>query len=239
MINIVIIEKKEELIKELKEHFFNTKCIRVLFSTDDGVKGLNYILENYPKIDVLILDLINHKKDGISILKHLRDKNIIIPVIVCSYCCSDIMIRKASEYNIKSYLLKPYNIIDLEILIKDSFNEKISNCFLETKILEMMHSLGISSKYKGYKYLKDAILLQYYHPEYKLSKDIYLKISTKNNVCKSNVERSISRAIDIGFSRSNYDDIEHIFGNTVSLDRGSPTNLEFIETIVERLNTQK
>lgn len=239
MINIIIIEKNEELVKELKEHFFNTKCIRVLFSTDDGTKGLNYILENYTKIDVLILDLINHKKDGISILKHLKEKNITIPIIICSHCCSDLMIRKASEYNLKAYLLKPYNINDLETIIKDSFNEKIYNCFLETKILEMMHSLGISSKYKGYKYLKDAILLQYYHPEYKLSKDIYLEISIKNNVCKSNVERSISRAIDIGFSRSNYDDIEDIFGNTVSLDRGSPTNSEFIETIVERLSAKK
>lgn len=239
MINIVLIEKNESTIRELNLYYSKEECIKILYATSDGLKGLNYVLENHNKIDIIIMDLVIKNKGGISILKSLKENNIQIPVIVCSCCCSDFMISKAFEYNIKTYLLKPYNIKDLDVIIRESFNYKISNCIIENRIMDLLHSLGIPSKYKGYKYLKDSIQLRYLYPEYLLTKDIYTLLAKKYRVSKSCIERAICRAIDIGFNRCDYDNIQSIFGSTISLERGSPTNLEYIETLVERLNYKK
>jgi two-component system response regulator (stage 0 sporulation protein A) len=99
--------------------------------------------------------------------------------------------------------------------------------------------MGISSKYNGYKYLKDSIRMFYFYPESSITKEIYNTLAIKYRVSKSCIERSINRAIVEGFNRNDYDYIEKIFGSSISMSRGIPTNVELIETIVERLNIIK
>lgn len=115
----------------------------------------------------------------------------------------------------------------------NSFNYKSLDKLLEVMITDILHKIGISPKYKGYFYLKDAIMLRYN------SKDdinnIYLKLSKKYNVTPSCIERGMCRAIEIGFIRNDIDYVSQLFGNSICSSRGCPTNLETITTIVERL----
>ena len=104
---------------------------------------------------------------------------------------------------------------------------------MELKITDMLHILGISPKYKGYLYLKDAIT-SYYNSPCSIS-TIYMILSSKYKVSPSCIERGICRVIETGFTRNDIDDVINIFGNSICCNRGCPTNLEAITTIVERL----
>ncbi len=236
MIRLIIIEKDINLLNDLIKHFKYNKNIQIIYSTNDGLIGSKYIIENQSKIDIIIMNLIIKNKDGITLIKEIRERNINIPIIICTSCYSNNMISQVSSLNICAYLFKPYNIIDLENKIKDVINNEFCHKKIDERIMILLHSMGISSKYKGYKYLKESIRMFYFYPESIITKEIYCSLAIKYKVTKSCIERSISRAIDEGINRCNLEYIESIFGSTISLERGSPTNAEFIETITERLN---
>jgi two-component system response regulator (stage 0 sporulation protein A) len=127
----------------------------------------------------------------------------------------------------------------LENKIKETLKKEKCYKVLNENIIKILHGLGIPSCYKGYKYLKEAINICCKKTEYLITKDIYSELANKHNVSVSSIERAISRVIEVGFNRNDCDFVEEVFGNTINFDRGSPTNLEFIDTVVERLNIIK
>lgn len=104
---------------------------------------------------------------------------------------------------------------------------------LEVIIIDILHKIGISPKYKGYFYLKDAITLCYNSKIH--INTVYIKLSKRYKVTPSCIERGICRAIEIGFTRNDIDYVNQLFGNSICCNRGCPTNLEAITTILERL----
>ncbi len=104
---------------------------------------------------------------------------------------------------------------------------------LEVIIIDILHKIGISPKYKGYFYLKDAIILCYNSKIH--INTVYIKLSKRYKVTPSCIERGICRAIEIGFTRNDIDYVNQLFGNSICCNRGCPTNLETITTILERL----
>jgi len=58
------------------------------------------------KIDLIILDIILPKEDGLSYLGRLREKNIKIPVIVLSNLEGEDYRKKAKELKATKYILK-------------------------------------------------------------------------------------------------------------------------------------
>ena len=54
----------------------------------------------------------------------------------------------------------------------------------------------------------------------------------------SRVERAIRHAIEVEWSRGQIDKINSIFGYTVSIDKGKPTNSEFIAMLADKLRLE-
>lgn len=117
------------------------------------------------------------------------------------------------------YLLILCFVYERQIIIKKNYAVKL------------LHNLGIPSHLDGYKYLK-MILLENYNN----NKKFYTFVEQKYKIDKRIIERSIRYAIEVGWNRANYKDIEEIFGNSIEVLRSKPTNLEFINAVLERLN---
>ncbi|WHX98433.1 sporulation initiation factor Spo0A C-terminal domain-containing protein [Neobacillus sp. DY30] len=75
--------------------------------------------------------------------------------------------------------------------------------------------------------------------ETSFSKVIYPAIASKYHTTPSRVERAIRHAIEVGWNRGGIEQLDFLFGNTVSPLRGRPTNGEFIAFIAEHLRVQK
>ena len=222
------------------------KKIEIVDCCRNGEEGIKYIEENGNDIDVVLLDLIMPKKDGIAVLEELKKKNISKNIIVeTSYNSGDI-IRKVSEYGVNYYILKPFELTDLENRILDIYkvNErKTINIFenkLEISITRMLHELGMPSHIKGYQYIRDGILMIYNNPEIigGITKELYPDVATKYNTTVSRVERAIRHAIEVSWNRGNWDLMEEIFGHSVDIDKAKPTNSEFIVTIADKLRLE-
>ena len=71
-----------------------------------------------------------------------------------------------------------------------------------------------------------------------MTKELYPLIAEKYNTTASRVERAIRHAIEVAWSRGNVETITNLFGYTIDLERGKPTNSEFIAMIADKLRME-
>ena len=157
------------------------------------------------------------------------------------------VIREVSEYGVNYYVLKPFDIKDLEKRIFDITTKSYSNKYIDVEnnniqssISKILHDLGIPSHIKGYQYIREGILILYEHPETigGITKELYPELADKFETTVSRVERAIRHAIEISWNRGSWDLMEEIFGHSVDVDKAKPTNSEFIVTIADKLRLE-
>ena len=245
-IKVLMIDDNVSLTEMIKEYFKNNKKIEVVGCCYDGEEGLEKILKDEDKYDIILLDLIMPKKDGLYILEELKKKNISKNIIVESSYNSPDVIRKVSEYGVNYYILKPFELIDLENKILEVFKQLDSRSInlyknnLEISITRMLHELGMPSHIKGYQYIREGIIMVYNNPDIigGITKELYPDVATKFDTTVSRVERAIRHAIEVSWNRGNWDLMEEIFGHSVDIDKAKPTNSEFIVTIADKLRLE-
>ena len=245
-IKVLMIDDNVNLVEMVKDYFENHPKIEIVGSANDGMEGLNIIKGGKLKYDLIVLDLIMPKKDGIGVLKELKNSNIASNVIVATSYNAPDTIRKVSEYGVTYYILKPFDLFDLEDRILDTFNtleKKSLNLFnnnLQQSISRILHELGMPSHIKGYQYIRTAITMVYDNPEIvgAITKELYPELADKFDTTVSRVERAIRHAIEVSWNRGDWDLMDDIFGHSVDVDKAKPTNSEFIVTLADKLRME-
>lgn len=245
---LLVIDDNEALVDMIEEYFSSNELINIAFKAYTGEEGINLIEKNLNDYDVIILDLIMPKKDGIYVLEEMKKRNIYKPVIISTSYNSDEMIRRVSEYGVHYFLLKPYELSDLENRIleasnvheKENKNINIYHNNLQISVTKILHELGVPSHIKGYQYIREGILLIYNNPEIigGITKELYPEIANKYDTTVSRVERAIRHAIEVSWNRGDWELMEEIFGHSVDIDKAKPTNSEFIVTVADKLRLE-
>ena len=245
-IRVLMIDDNVALTEMVKEYFKDNKKIEVVACYYNGADGVKAIVEKEKEYDIVLLDLIMPKKDGMAVLEELKEKGITRNIIVETSYNSPEVIRNVSEYGVNYYILKPFELDDLENRILDVFkklDKKSINLYhnnLEISITRMLHELGMPSHIKGYQYIRDGIMMIYNNPEIigGITKELYPDVASKYNTTVSRVERAIRHAIEVSWNRGNWDLMEEVFGHSVDIDKAKPTNTEFIVTIADKLRLE-
>lgn len=239
-IRAVLVDSDIEAINKVKQYFDDSVKIEVVNVSYNGSDALDYIIKEKDNIDVILMDSMLAEKDSLCLLKTLFIKNININIIMTTYASSSYTCTKAYEYGVKHVTIKPYDIEDIESIIvdlcKNNTNYELSKD-IELKITKMLHSLGVPSHIKGYQYVKESIILIYKNPYIigSITKKLYPNIANTFETTPSRVERAIRHAIEVSWSRGDYDYMEELFGNSVDYDKAKPTNSEFIATVADKL----
>ncbi len=245
---LLVIDDNKELVSMIKEYFKTHADIEVALEAYDGVEGLNLIDKKSDLYDVIVLDLIMPNKDGMSVLEYMKKKNMDRKVIVLtSYNTPDI-IRKVSELGVNYYILKPFELSDLERRIIEisegvNFEGKSIDLYhnnLQISTTKILHELGVPSHIKGYQYIREGIMMLYEKPEVigGITKELYPEVASKYDTTVSRVERAIRHAIEVSWNRGNWELMEEIFGHSVDIDKAKPTNSEFIVTVADKLRLE-
>lgn len=246
MIRVLMIDDNVNLINMVKEYFKGSNDVSIVLEANDGLDGIKKIEENIDDYDAIILDLIMPNKDGMYVLEEMKKKNIDKKVIVStSYNASDV-IRQVAEYGVNYFILKPFELEDLEKRIISLFNNQQSKNIdfkynnLQISITNILHELGIPSHIKGYQYIREGISIIYNNPETigGITKELYPELANKFDTTVSRVERAIRHAIEVSWNRGDWDLMEEIFGHSVDIDKAKPTNSEFIVTIADKLKLE-
>ena len=245
---LLVIDDNKELVSMIREYFSNHAEIEVSMVANDGVEGLNLIEKKQDNYDVIILDLIMPNKDGITVLETMKKKNMDKKIIVLTSYNTPDVIRKVSEFGVNYYILKPFELADLEkrvVEISDgvNFNGKSIDLYhnnLQISTTKILHELGVPSHIKGYQYIREGIMMLYERPEVigGITKELYPEVASKYDTTVSRVERAIRHAIEVSWNRGNWQLMEDIFGHSVDIDKAKPTNSEFIVTVADKLRLE-
>ena len=245
-IKVLMIDDNVNLVEMVNDYFEDNLRIDIVGSAYNGDEGLKIIKEGKLEYDLIVLDLIMPKKDGIAVLRDLKENNINRNIIVATSYNAPDTIRKVSEYGVTYYILKPFDLPDLEDKILDTFttsSKKSINILsnnLQISISKMLHELGMPSHIKGYQYIREAISMVYDNPDIVggITKELYPELATKFDTTVSRVERAIRHAIEVSWNRGDWDLMEEIFGHSVDIDKAKPTNSEFIVTVADKLRLE-
>ena len=245
---VLIIDDNKSLVDMIKEYFKDHADIKISLEAYDGAEGLRLIDKKKDEYDIVLLDLIMPNKDGITVLEEMKKKEIDKKVIVLTSYNTQDMIRKVSEMGVSYFMLKPFELADLENRIREvaegiKYGGKSIDLFhnnLHKSITNIMHELGVPSHIKGYQYIREGITLVYQNPELVggITKELYPEIARKYETTVSRVERAIRHAIEVSWNRGNWQLMEDIFGHSVDIDKAKPTNSEFIVTVADKLRLE-
>lgn len=246
-INVLMIDDNLQLVDMVKEYFSSHAVIEINKVASSGQEGLE-LIKNEKNIDLVILDLIMPGMDGVKVLEELDKENLSPKIIVLTSYNSPEIIRKVSGLGVKYFMLKPFELSDLENKILEYANDAVyskktinllySN--LQMSITKLLHELGVPSHIKGYLYIKEGINLIFNDPSLSsaITKELYPSIAKKYDTTNSRVERAIRHAIEVSWNRGNWELMEEIFGYSVDIDRAKATNSEFIVTLADKLRLE-
>ena len=245
---LLVIDDNESLVMMIKEYFKNNSKIEVSLTAKDGNEGIQLIDKKKDEYDLIILDLVMPNKDGLSVLEYMNEYRIDKKVIVLTSYNTQSVIRKVSELGANYFMLKPFELSDLELKINEVLKESnkkgesidLFHNNLQISITKTLHELGVPSHIKGYQYIREGITLIYKKPEIigGITKELYPEIAKRYDSTVSRVERAIRHAIEVSWNRGNWDLMEEIFGHSVDIDKAKPTNSEFIVTIADKLRLE-
>lgn len=258
-LNVAVADDNENILNLLSETCSLDEDVVIVGKATNGEDVYDIIREKEP--DVVLMDLIMPKLDGISVMDRVNSDSTVkkIPkfIIVTAIGKEDVA-ESAFEMGAYYYIKKPFDteaVLKQLKFIKDkrsgtaqekgyllSYAQKPrkEEHSLEGAVTEMIHEIGIPAHIKGYQYLRDAIMMCVSDTEMlnSITKILYPTIAKKNSTTASRVERAIRHAIEVAWSRGKIDTIDELFGYTINNKKGKPTNSEFIALIADKIRLE-
>ncbi len=115
--NITVVDD-DPLIREMLVDFLEELGVQNIFQAENGEEGLNHIVRDDLKTDLIICDLAMPKMDGFEFVSNLRSNDNYevanTPVLILTGHIEMEKVKKAVELGIHGYLKKPVMINALE-----------------------------------------------------------------------------------------------------------------------------
>lgn len=256
-INVAIADDNERILELLGDIISSDKDLQLVGKANNGEDMCTIIREKEP--DVVLLDLIMPKMDGLSVMDQInRDKTITKRpnFIAVTAVGQDRITEDAFSKGVHYYVMKPFQNDIILSYIKSavkgssravSATAELAENYaareevtLENRVTDMIHEVGIPAHIKGYHYLRDAIMMAVDDMDVlnAVTKILYPTVAKRHQTTASRVERAIRHAIEVAWSRGKLDTLDELFGYTVSNGKGKPTNSEFIALIADTLRLE-
>lgn len=258
-LNVAIADDNEKILHLLTSVITEDKDLELVGQANNG-EDIYQIIKN-KKPDVVLLDIIMPKLDGLSVMERINNDSDIKTrpsFIIISAVGQERITENAFYLGADYYILKPFNqemIVNRIKSLKYQMQKRVPEHQmikpyegkkqflernLETDVTNMIHEIGVPAHIKGYQYLRDAIMLSVEDLEMmnSITKILYPTIAKKHQTTPSRVERAIRHAIEVAWNRGKMDTIDALFGYTVSNGKGKPTNSEFIALIADKIRLE-
>ena len=257
-LNIAIADDNERMVNLLGTLIKDDNELELVGQADNGKDIYEIIKEKEP--DVVLLDIIMPKLDGIGVLEQIRKDTELKKqphVIVVTAIGQERVTESVFALGASYYIMKPFDSaviiqrihqvmglgticgVEHSRLVSQDVKSGAGN-HLEADVTDIIHEIGVPAHIKGYQYLRDAIMLSVDNAEMlnSITKMLYPSIAKRHKTTPSRVERAIRHAIEVAWSRGKTDTIDALFGYTVSGGKGKPTNSEFVALIADKIRLE-
>jgi len=244
---VFIADSAEDFCTGLTAALQRAGGFQVVGTANDGEQAIRLIQERKP--DVLVLDLMLSKQDGISVLKSIASMERRPVTLATSAFVTEYVSSAAANLGVRYLMLKPCDMTALvehleeirggeNLRLADKRRPDKNN--IESMVTSIIHEIGVPAHIKGYQYLREAIIIAVNDMDVinAITKVLYPQVAKTFQTTPSRVERAIRHAIEVAWDRGDLDTLQRFFGYTVSNTKGKPTNSEFIALIADKLQLQ-
>lgn len=244
-VRVLIADDNTDFCVTLKEYFSAHPSLEVAGIVHSGLDVFRALKES--PVDVLLLDVIMPQFDGLAVLEELKRSGAkgSLRVIVLSAFGQETMTQKAVHLGADYFIVKPF---DLETLVRRILEVASGNqtavrrpvatvTEAERQVSRVFSELGIPAHFRGYLYLREAVLMAISDPGAVngITKKLYPAIAGKFNTTRHRVERSMRFAIERAWSTGKIEALNEYFGFSVDGKKGKPTNACFIAKIADQV----
>lgn len=247
-IRILLAESTAKYQSEFISNLDREPDIQLIGKTADGFELLDMVNELKP--DAVVMGLVLDRLDGLSVLSRLRQLPDKPKILVISTWGT--MMEAAAAMGADFFIYKPCNArivcerirqltysavfpeIPRSAVLQPAAPQPRETAFDREKLLtSILLELGVPAHVRGFKYLRQAILIAFDDPKTmeSVTKTLYPSVARRFEAPASYVERGIRHAISIAWEHSDPKALEKYFGHT----HGKPTNSEFIAVMCECL----
>ena len=242
--SVLIAEGSEAFCSQLTNALQQNQGFRVVGTTCDGEQVVKKVTQLQPQL--LVLDLMLPKRDGISILKSLKDMENRPVILATTALVSEYVSAAAADLGVRYLMRKPCECEALVERLEElrTVGQKSTLVLrrgdrsgIENMVTGIIHEIGVPAHIKGYQYLREAIIIAVEDMDVinAITKVLYPQVAKIFQTTPSRVERAIRHAIEVAWDRGDLDTLQRFFGYTVSNTKGKPTNSEFIALIADKL----
>ena len=244
---VFIADSGEDFCTGLTAALQRADGFHVIGTASDGEQAIRMIEERKPEL--LVLDLMLAKKDGLSVLKAISGMERRPRTLATSGFITEYVSTAAANLGVRYLMLKPCDMTALverleEIRGGESLRfpdkRRLDKNNIESLVTGIIHEIGVPAHIKGYQYLREAIIIAVNDMDVinAITKVLYPQVAKTFQTTPSRVERAIRHAIEVAWDRGDLDTLQRFFGYTVSNTKGKPTNSEFIALIADKLQLQ-
>ena len=259
-LNVVVADDNDRIVSLLSDLLSTDEDINIVGTAKNGQEAYDVIRKEKP--DVVLLDIIMPKLDGLSVMDKINKDDTLDKhptFVVMSAVGQEAITEDAFSLGANYFIMKPFdhesllvrmkqlkspsNIVGKQCMIQSMMTKPQENIKkdLEVVVTEFIHEVGVPAHIKGYQYLRDAIIMTVNDSQMlgAITKILYPEIAKKHKTTSSRVERAIRHAIEVAWSRGRVETIEEMFGYTINCGKGKPTNSEFIALISDKIRLQR
>ena len=234
-IGVVLADSSGDYLTMLSELINNEPDIAVLGTARSGWGALSLVREEKP--DVLIIDLLLRRLDGVGVLRRLRACNEMPRTIVISAFINDGIAAELSRLGVDYCFHKPCSVTELIGRIRAYAPVRMHSLpddIYDRQISRALKSFGVLPHLQGYRYLREAVKCALIDPEllHGVTKVLYPELARRFGTTPKCVERSMRNALQAA-CRSPRALRFRYFGETLDDLDDRPTNSRFISFIVE------
>lgn len=195
MLRLMIADPAEETRQPLADTF-EAQC--AVATCGDGEAALRLLQDFAP--DILVLDLMLPKVDGLSVLQQLRQWEMSTMVLTLLSVNSPFVREQLHRLQVDYALTRPCTFEALQGRVQD-FISQLQDTPVQSRqedrmISQVLLHMGFATKLGGYGYLVDAIPLFARDPSQAITKELYVAVGQMHGKAGPLVERSIRNAID-------------------------------------------
>ena len=257
-IRILAADPNTEFCRQLSELCSAEGDLELVGTCADGLEALARTAQLRP--DILLLELVLPKLDGLELLRRLPETGADCRVIVLSGFVNSKVVAECSGLGADYFLSKPCDVQALLSRIRQLARGREQtpstgggvdcrelaaaprgDADLEAVVTDIIHEIGVPAHIKGYQYLREAIILTIHDMDMinAVTKVLYPEVAKRFGTTPSRVERAIRHAIEVAWDRGDVETLQKFFGYTVSGIKGKPTNSEFIAMIADHLSLRR
>lgn len=233
---VLIADSSEEFslaLSGILQGNYHVRCV------DEGHEALQLTRSFLP--DILVLDLMLPGLDGITLLSQAAESGIHPMVLATTRYPSNYALESAARLGVCFVMVKPCDIqavadhvCDISHMLKAPV---LSSPDPRSLISGLLLRLGVSTKLRGYAYIREAVLLMAKDPRQSITKELYPAVGALCGSTAMQVERSARSAIHAAWQHRDVSTWQFYFipDKTGGIPR--PTNAAFISRLADLLVT--